>query len=144
MWDHEKKLVFLRVYRESVRSKADNRLGACEAAETEWENVVDWLRKDKEFRKAYDRIQSEGLVNLEDQIRVDARNGNKDSLKMVLRAEDPEKYGSKLKVTHSGNISVTRDDVNEFGMEWLVRSFNTTVTETKAIPESVESKDADS
>lgn len=121
MSEFDRKAVFLRAYRTSCREGADDRLAAAEEAGVAWAEVELWLAEDADFQKRYDEIWREGFIAIEDRTRARARAGDRAAGPLVLKKEDPEGYGQKVKVQVdvSGQVRIGRADVDGMDRSWL-------------------------
>jgi hypothetical protein len=69
-----------------------------EGVPIEWSDILAAQEALPAFKAAMDRHWQEGHVEVEDTLREDARKGKNTARRMYLMAENPAKYGNKVKV----------------------------------------------
>lgn len=69
-----------------------------EGVPIEWDDILQAQAQIPAFKSAMDRHWQEGHIEVVDTLRSDARRGKNAARRMYLMAEDPAKYGNKVKV----------------------------------------------
>jgi hypothetical protein len=69
-----------------------------EGVPIEWSDILAAQEQLPAFKAAMDRHWQEGHIEVEDTLRKDARKGTNAARRMYLMAENPSKYGNKVKV----------------------------------------------
>lgn len=94
---------YLELYADPASETYDQRIPSLRALQAEgipieWSDILAAQEEHPAFRAALEAHWREGNVEVVDTLRADARKGKGGARAMYLRAEEPGKYGNKVKV----------------------------------------------